>query len=177
MDEDLQHIFLNRNSFEGMLYTCKSRKYSPANPSGNEGRYSGNGTSAYYCADSPEACWREIQGYNPDASFLDYQIWAVQVSGTFVDVGAVEGTEYVKPKEHGGWEPTQELSNWLHDETVLGFRYASRMAIELKQSGTCFCIYEKCMELAESDFIPLEWKPGNLNPNNRIEPTWNGSGT
>ena len=176
MDEELQQIFQNRNSFVGTLYTCKFRRYSPADPSGNEGRYSGDGTCAYYCADSPEACWREILGYNPNASFKDYQMWAVQVSGTFIDIGAIEGTKYILPTEQGGWEPTQTLSSWLCDETVLGFRYASTKAIEDNQSGTCFCIYRNCLVFSNKDFNAVGWQPEYQYPN-RIEPTWNSSGT
>jgi hypothetical protein len=54
--------------FTGTLYTIKSKKYPPSEPSGKEGRYSGEGTKANYFGDTPETCWREIKNYNPGAS-------------------------------------------------------------------------------------------------------------
>lgn len=157
--EELERILANRDAFSGTLFTCKKSKYSPAEPSGAEGRYSGQGMSAYYLADSPIACWREILGYNPEAEFTDYSFWSVSITGTFIDVGAVEGTRYVQPKAQGGWEPTQELSRGLRDQAVLGIRYASSPAIEAAQSGTCFCIYRDCLELQEDEFSPVRWEP------------------
>lgn len=154
-------IFRNRVTFSGTLYTIKNKSYSPSEPSGIEGRYSGHGTNAYYFADSPAACWREKTYYDPSADFSDYQVWTARISGTFVDVGAVEGTRYVIPKERGGWEPTQELSRRLCDESILGFRYASRTASEQGTCGTCFCIYQRNMNLESSDFTASDWSPGN----------------
>lgn len=159
MYREIDQIFENRSAFNGTLYLCKSERHSPADPSGHEGRYNGQGTNAYYLADSPRACWDEILGYNPNANYSDYSMWTVQVSGTFIDVGAIEGTKYVEPKENGGWEPTQELSRKLRDESVLGFRYASRTAIQKHSGGTCFCVYQKCLHLGADDFSPIEWEP------------------
>ncbi len=159
MIDQLGSVLEHRDSFTGTLYLCKPSRFSPANPSGNEGRFNGSGTNTYYLADSPEACWSEVQGYNPSASYDDYLMWSIPLSGTFIDVGAVEGTRFVQPKEKGGWEPTQELSRRLVAESVFGFRYASRTVIEGSSSGTCFCIYQKSLTLADSDFTEEEWYP------------------
>lgn len=145
-------ILSNRSTFSGTLYMCKSKRYLPSEPSGYAGRYSGFGTYAYYLSDSPLACWREVKGYCPDAQSVDYVMWQVQITGTFVDVGALAGTRFLMPKSDGGWEPTQELSRSLADASILGFRYPSRQAIEEQGSGTCFCVYRKQMSLDDKDF-------------------------
>ena len=155
----IDQIFEQRNAFTGTLYLCKSRNYYPDQPSGNEGRYNGEGTSAFYLADTPDLCWAEVIGYNPDADPGSYRMWSIPITGTFIDVGAVEGTQYVRPRESGGWVPTQELSCKLQDESVLGFRYTSRAALEGSTSGTCYCVYQSCLPLARSCFTEVEWQP------------------
>lgn len=160
MASGIDRIFEQRVSFVGTLYMCKSCKYSPDQPSGNEGRYNGVGTNAFYLADTPEACWAEVIGYQPGADSEGYQMWSVPITGTFIDVGAVEGTQYVRPRESGGWEPTQELSRKLQDESVLGFRYTSRAAMEGNSSGSCYCVYQSCLPFENSSFTEVEWPSG-----------------
>jgi len=155
---ELEEI-LNQNQtvFSGPLYTIKKKEYPPWKPSGFEGRYSGNGTSAYYFGDNPTTCWRERQNENADANPDDYELFSLMINnGTFVDVGAVAGTQFVQPKNNGGWQPTQELSNCLDNQNVLGFRYASQPSVQHGYSGTCFCIYQSSRELSEDDFQKLD---------------------
>ena len=143
--------------FQGTLYTIKKKGYPPWQPSGIEGRYNGSGTSAYYFGDSPITCSREKQNANPDANLQDYELFALPINnGTFVDLGAVEGTRFIQHKKYGGWLPTQELSSYFNNRNILGFRYASQACIQQGYGGTCFCIYESRLELSENDFQKLD---------------------
>ena len=147
----------NKSFFDGTLYTIKRKEFPPWQPSGTEGRYSGMGTYAYYFGDSPTTCWTEKQNDNPNANLVDYELFALIISnGTFVDVGAVEGTRFIQPKKEDGWQPTQELSNWFNDNNILGFRYASQPSIQQGHGGTCFCIYQSSRELSENEFHRLD---------------------
>jgi hypothetical protein len=157
MDGMEELINQNRSIFDGTLYTIKEKKYPPWNPSSMEGRYSGTGTNAYYFGESPSICWREKQNENPNANLDDYDLFAITIiNGTFIDIGAVEGTSFIQSKKEGGWQPTQELSNWFHTKNVLGFRYASQPSIQQGFGGTCFCIYQSSRHLSESDFHRLD---------------------
>lgn len=146
---ELDNICKHKKVFNGTLYMMKPKKSLPWQPSGYEGRYSGNGTPAYYFGDTPVTCWREILNHNPQE---EYTLWAVAVNGTFIDVGAVKGTQYILPKDQGGWAPTQELSKWLNDRRILGFQYASHPAIAQGTSGTCFCVYQSSLNLSQEEF-------------------------
>jgi RES domain len=161
MDEQ-EIIDKNQTVFSGTLYMIKPKNYSPSEPSGKQGRYSGEGTKAYYFGDTPETCWREIKNHNPGAAFNDYQTWKKQMNhGTFVDVGAVEGTQYLQPNGGDGYEPTQALSDCLSQNNILGFRYASQPAFAQGTSGTCFCIYQSIKRLEQEEFNPVSWNPSN----------------
>ena len=96
--DDLDKIIRdNRHVYTGTLYTIKRKEYPPWKPSGLEGRYNGSGTNAYYFRTGPESAWREVLYHNPDANWKDYSIWGVSIkNGTFVDVGALEGTHYLR---------------------------------------------------------------------------------
>lgn len=159
MADCLDEIFKKRISYSGTMFLCKSPDYSPAEPSGHAGRYNGEGTNTYYLGNSPEACWREITNANPEADPRDYRMWSISVTGTFIDVGALDGSAYTRPREDGGWEPGQQLAQRLKDETVYGFQFASQPAKTQGESGTCFCIYQSVKSLVESEFHSVDWWP------------------
>jgi len=157
---DQQEIIIKHQTpFNDTLYMIKSKKYLPSEPSGKEGRYSGEGTKAYYFGDDPITCWREIKNRDPMATYDNYRAWKISIQGTFVDVGAVEGTKYLQPNGEGGNEPTQALSNCLTQNNILGFRYASQPAFAQGTSGTCFCIYQSIKKLGQEEFDPVPWNP------------------
>jgi len=158
MDEQ-EIIDKNQTVFSGTLFMIKSKQYRPSDPSGKEGRYSGEGTKAYYLGVDPMTSWREIKNHTPGASYDDYQTWKTTIQGIFVDVGAVEGTKYLQPNGAGGYEPTQALSNCLTQNNILGFRYASQPAFAQGTSGTCFCIYQSIKRLGQEEFNPFSWNP------------------
>jgi hypothetical protein len=93
---DLQQILVeNRSIFAGTLFIIKKQDRPPWLPSGFPGRYNGSGTATYYLADSIPACWREVSQGTRATNPLDYRAWRVAIRGTFVDIGAVEGTTYL----------------------------------------------------------------------------------
>ena len=108
--------------------------------------------------DSPETCWSEVSYHNQAANRADYQLYQVEfVNGTFVDVGAVEGTQFLQAKANGGYEPTHELSNRFVGTHTLGFRYVSYPAHAHGGGGTCFCVYQSVMSINQDEFQPIGW--------------------
>jgi hypothetical protein len=170
MDE-VEVINKHQKVFNGTLYMIKSNNFKPSDPSGKEGRYSGEGTKAYYFGDDPMTCWREIKNRDLMATYDDYRAWKIPILGTFVDVGAVEGTKYLQPNGAGGNEPTQALSNCLTQNNILGFRYASQPAFAQGTSGTCFCIYQSIKRLGQEEFNLVPWNPGEQEQEKPLLPT------
>lgn len=157
MDE-LDIILGQRNVFTGSLYTAKRKGCNPEDPSGYEGRFSGDGTRAYYFGISPETCWAEILEHRPNARQEEFDLYQFDMKeGSFVDVGAVERTKFLLPKEGGGYQPAHDLSDRLVGTQVLGFRYTSHPAHAQGIPGTCFCIYQSIMNIPHQDFHKIEW--------------------
>ena len=119
-----------------------------------------------------EACVREVFRNTPNPPCTSYSLYAAQVTGTFIDVGVLEGINYSQPKESGGWQPTQELSGILADVSVLGFRWPSFQAISQNENGTCFCILQNQMKLELSDFKKIKCNLKSTNPENPGSSNW-----
>jgi len=156
---DISELILQRRIvFKGTLFMIKNQNYLPWQPSGMQGRYNGDGTYAYYFGDTLMTCCGEILKHTPKARCEDYRFWAVTIeSGTFIDICAVEGTQYLLSRDEGGYGYTQELSNRLADKNVFGFRYISQPTFTQGTYGTCFCIYQSALNLGKEYFREIIW--------------------
>jgi hypothetical protein len=100
-----------------------------------------------------------MKSYNLGANPEDYRFYEIHIQVTVVDMGPFAGTEFVKPKDEGGWEPTRKLSGAFQANGVVGFQYPSSPAVQQGKSGTCFCIYQFAKAFAEDDFREVSWTP------------------
>ncbi len=64
---ELDDICKHKKVFSGTLFVLKPKKSLPGEPSGSEGRYSGNGTYAYYFGDTPKTCLMEVLNHMSQA--------------------------------------------------------------------------------------------------------------
>ena len=145
-----------KSKYSGTLYSLRwTNRGSGPVASGNEGRWNGYGTNAFYFADSVETCELELKSrWGIQYSREKYDLVKYYFEDeTVLDFGQMPGTSLLESKEENGYRKTHELASWARDHRYGVLQCASSPAHMSNSPGTCIIIFPDLFKLDESKIV------------------------